>query len=84
MLRTTAKPGSHHTPGLHVLEAFNRQGLKLFLVANVITGILNVAFDLSAWTAWQGQSMVVAYLFALSMTGLLLSHKWTCKQQKLE
>ena len=81
---TTSALCLHHTPCLHVLEAFNRHGLKLFLLANVLTGILNVAYDLRAWTSWQGQTMVVSYLLALSMTGLLLDSMLTRNKQKAE
>ena len=57
---------------LRILEAFNQQGLLLFLLANVLTGALNMTCDLGSWGALQGQTMVVLYLGSLSSVGVLL------------
>ena len=67
-------------PQLHlrVLEAFNRQGMRIFLLANIVTGVLNMSCDLKQWAGWQGQVAVAAYMAFLSAAGLW----WNAGQQR--
>ena len=69
-----------HAPQLHlrVLEAFNRQGMRVFLLANILTGILNMSFALGRWARWQGQVAVAVYMGVLSAAGLW----WNAGQQR--
>ena len=73
----SVRHGSHGPLRLCVLEAFNRQGMRIFLLGNILTGILNMSFALGQWARWQGQVAVAVYMGVLSAAGLW----WNAGQQ---
>jgi len=48
-----------------LLEAINRNGLLYFLLANILTGIVNVSFPTIFMDVWQSLLILVAYQFIL-------------------
>lgn len=57
-----------------VLHAFNRNGLALFLLANVLTGAINLQVE--TWRLGDAASMaiLVGYIGTLASVGVLLDH----------
>jgi phosphatidylinositol glycan class W len=49
-----------------VLYAFNRNGLAVFLVANLLTGLVNMTFPTLHMTVLQSMAILVAYIAAIS------------------
>ncbi|KAI4086052.1 MAG: hypothetical protein LQ348_002274 [Seirophora lacunosa] len=58
-----------------VLAAFNRNGLAIFLLANLLTGLVNLTTD--TLQAGQGKAMVILFAYAsiLSITAMTLHWK---------
>lgn len=57
-----------------VMQAFNRNGLALFLLANLLTGVINMT--LPTWHMGNAEAMaiLVAYIATICGIGLLLDH----------
>jgi phosphatidylinositol glycan class W len=49
-----------------VLYAFNRNGLAVFLVANLLTGLVNMTFPTLHMTVLQSMAILVVYIAAIS------------------
>lgn len=57
-----------------VMQAFNRNGLALFLLANLLTGAVNMAVETLHMGDVQAMSILVGYIGVVAGTGLLLDH----------
>jgi phosphatidylinositol glycan class W len=57
-----------------VLHAFNRNGLALFLLANILTGAVNMTFETWHFNDVQAMSVLVAYIGTIATVGVLLDH----------
>lgn len=57
-----------------VLNAFNRNGLVLFLLANVLTGAINLYVETWHVADPAAMAILVAYIGTLSTVGVLLDH----------
>jgi len=57
-----------------VLNAFNRNGLVLFLLANVLTGAINLRLPTLDMSDLQSMVVLVGYMGTLTAVGLALDH----------
>ncbi|KAK5109333.1 hypothetical protein LTR62_007102 [Meristemomyces frigidus] len=57
-----------------VMHAFNRNGLALFLLANLLTGAINMGFQTWHMDDVSAMVVLVSYIAALCGVGLLLDH----------
>ncbi|KAI9892746.1 MAG: Glucosaminyl phosphatidylinositol (GlcN-PI) nositol acylation protein [Vezdaea aestivalis] len=53
-----------------VLRAFNRNGLALFLFANLGTGVVNLSLDTIALGTWSSMAVLVAYAAVLTVVAV--------------
>jgi phosphatidylinositol glycan class W len=53
-----------------VLSAFNRNGLAVFLIANLLTGLVNMTFPTLDMTVLQSMGVLVGYVFIVSAVAL--------------
>ena len=53
-----------------ILNAYNRNGLPMFLLANLMTGIINITFH--TINAGRGVAMVILFVYAIILTGVAL------------
>jgi phosphatidylinositol glycan class W len=51
---------------LRLLQAYDRNALLLFLVANILTGVVNSTLDTLSMGAWPARAVVGCYLLVLS------------------
>lgn len=58
-----------------VLHAFNRNGLAIFLVANLLTGLVNMSFKTVLMSDVPAMAILVAYMAILTGLGLFLDMK---------
>lgn len=58
---------------VHVFEDANSYMLPLFLLANLLTGGINLAIDTLAVGDWAARGIVAGYLFALCCVATLMS-----------
>lgn len=58
-----------------ILQAFNRNGLALFLLANLMTGIINMLLPTLTMTDLQAMGVLLAYIAVISAVALLLDMK---------
>ena len=63
--------GQQHVPRL--LEAVNRNMLATFLLANVLTGLINLLTDTLGTADWPARLTVAGYMAVLSVFAELLS-----------
>ncbi|ODV61665.1 glucosaminyl-phosphotidylinositol O-acyltransferase [Ascoidea rubescens DSM 1968] len=59
----------------YLIEAINANGLLVFLVANVSTGVINMAMDTLDMSQTSSVAVLVAYAFALALFSALLHYK---------
>ncbi|CDO77730.1 hypothetical protein BN946_scf184969.g82 [Trametes cinnabarina] len=71
--RDTGEGGS--APAL--LEAVNRNGLVLFLLANVMTGLINLSMQTMYVSDWPAMFIISSYALAISAVA------WTCRHRRL-
>ena len=57
-----------------VLHAFNRNGLALFLLANLLTGVINMSMQTWHMGDVEAMAVLVAYIGTLCAVGLALDH----------
>lgn len=57
-----------------VLGAFNRNGLALFLLANLLTGLINMTLPTLKMSDTEAMAVLVGYMSVLTATGLALDH----------
>ena len=57
-----------------VLHAFNRNGLALFLLANLLTGAVNLGSETWHVSDVQAMCVLVGYIGTICGTGLMLDH----------
>lgn len=57
-----------------VLNAFNRNGLVIFLLANLLTGLINMTMDTLHMGDIAATAVIGAYIGVLAGVGLLLDH----------
>lgn len=57
-----------------VLKAFNRNGLALFLLANLLTGAVNLGSETWYVSDVQAMCVLVGYIGTICATGLVLDH----------
>lgn len=57
-----------------VLHAFNRNGLPLFLLANLLTGAINMSMDTLHMGDVEAMAVLVSYVAVLCVVGLALDH----------
>ncbi|WAR07518.1 GWT1-like protein [Mya arenaria] len=55
-----------------LLEAVNYNGLLFFLVANLLTGLVNLAIDTKLYSSGGAFFVLTVYMFMLSATSLIL------------
>ncbi|KAI0372573.1 hypothetical protein BV20DRAFT_1034621 [Pilatotrama ljubarskyi] len=67
--------GGGSAPAL--LEAINKNGLVLFLLANVMTGLINLSMPTIYMSDWSAMLVLSLYGFALSALA------WTCRHRRL-
>ncbi|KAI0356839.1 GWT1-domain-containing protein [Trametes cingulata] len=60
-----------------LLEAINKNGLVLFLLANVMTGLINLSMPTMYMSDWSAMLVLSLYGFALSAVA------WTCRHRRL-
>ncbi|KAI0324103.1 hypothetical protein GY45DRAFT_1439298 [Cubamyces sp. BRFM 1775] len=60
-----------------LLEAINKNGLVLFLLANVMTGLINLSMQTMYMSDWS--AMIVLSLYAFSISAIA----WTCRHRRL-
>jgi len=60
-----------------LLDAINRNGLVLFLIANIITGLINLSLPTMFMSDWW--AMLVLSLYAFAISGIA----WLCKERKI-
>lgn len=58
-----------------VLHAFNRNGLAIFLVANLLTGLVNMTFKTILMTNIPAMAILVGYMAILTGLGVLLDRR---------
>lgn len=57
-----------------VMQAFNRNGLALFLLANLLTGVINMTLPTWHMGNVEAMAILVAYIATICGVGLLLDH----------
>ena len=57
-----------------VMQAFNRNGLAMFLLANLLTGGINMSMETLYMGDVQAMAVLMAYIGTISATALLLDH----------
>ncbi|GAB7351684.1 hypothetical protein MBLNU459_g2279t1 [Dothideomycetes sp. NU459] len=57
-----------------VLNAYNRNGLALFLLANLLTGLINMSLPTLKMSDTEAMLVLVGYMSVLTATGLALDH----------
>ncbi|KAK0829590.1 Glucosaminyl phosphatidylinositol (GlcN-PI) nositol acylation protein [Friedmanniomyces endolithicus] len=57
-----------------VMQAFNRNGLALFLLANLLTGLINMTVKTLHMTDVQAMAILLGYIATLCGVGLALDH----------
>ncbi|KAH9934551.1 GWT1-domain-containing protein [Epithele typhae] len=60
-----------------LLEAVNKNGLVLFLLANVTTGLVNLSMQTMYMSDWAAMMVLTAYSFGIGAVA------WTCRHRKL-
>ena len=55
-----------------LMEAINRNGLLFFLLANLLTGLVNVTMDTKKSSPVVGTFVLFSYMFVLSLVSALL------------
>ncbi|KAH9903179.1 GWT1-domain-containing protein [Cubamyces lactineus] len=60
-----------------LLEAINKNGLVLFLLANVMTGLINLSMQTMYMSDWSAMLVLSLYAFAISAVA------WTCRHRRL-
>ncbi|KAI0712736.1 GWT1-domain-containing protein [Cerioporus squamosus] len=60
-----------------LLEAINKNGLVLFLLANVATGLINLSMQTMYASDWAAMLVLAAYSFGLSAVA------WVCRHRKV-
>ncbi|KAJ5578538.1 GPI-anchored wall transfer protein 1 [Penicillium hispanicum] len=71
--RATGKEGENERTSLatsHILHAFNRGGLAIFLIANLLTGAVNLSVPTLDVNALQAMIIMVAYAAILTVVAL--------------
>ena len=66
------KEGLRATP--RVLKAFNRNGLAIFLAANLLTGVINITVDTLSMTQTQAMGILLSYAAVVTLLALGLDH----------
>lgn len=56
-----------------VLDAFNREGLPVFLLANVLTGVINLSFNTLDTERVTAVGILVIYIFILTCAAVGLN-----------
>lgn len=57
-----------------VLNAFNRNGLVIFCLANLLTGVINMTLPTLDMNDYQAMTVLVGYMGILTIVGLVLDH----------
>lgn len=57
-----------------VLNAFNRNGLLIFCLANVLTGLINMTLPTLDMSDFESMAVLVGYMGILTTVGLVLDH----------
>lgn len=73
--KETAPGGNYAFAVPRVLEAFNRNGLAVFLIANLLTGLVNVSINTLEVGRMGAMGVLVGYLFVLAAVALGLDYK---------
>lgn len=55
-----------------ILRAYNRNGLAIFLVANLLTGLVNMTINTLEATPWVTMAILIAYTLAVTVVAVLL------------
>jgi glucosaminylphosphatidylinositol acyltransferase len=55
-----------------ILDAYNRNGLAIFLLANLLTGLINLTFDTIHMSAYPAMGVLVGYAIILTAVALTL------------
>lgn len=58
-----------------VMKAFNRNGLVVFLVANLLTGLINLLVPTLHMNEWQSMAILITYLASLTGFALYLDQR---------
>ncbi|KAL8787203.1 MAG: hypothetical protein Q9195_007894 [Heterodermia aff. obscurata] len=66
------KESARATP--RVLRAFNRNGLAIFLVANLLTGMINLGVDTLRMTQYQAMGILLTYAALVTSFAMGLDH----------
>lgn len=53
-----------------IMSAFNKNGLLIFLVANLLTGAVNLSFNTLDANAWQALGILIAYMATITAFAL--------------
>ncbi|TBU26304.1 GWT1-domain-containing protein [Dichomitus squalens] len=69
--------GREGTGAQPLLEAINKNGLMLFLLANVTTGLINLSMQTMYASDWVAMVVLTLYSFAISAVA------WTCRHRKI-
>ncbi|KAF2751409.1 GPI-anchored wall transfer protein 1 [Sporormia fimetaria CBS 119925] len=58
-----------------ILSAYNRNGLAVFLLANLLTGLVNLTLPTLRMGTFESMAVLVSYIAVLSAVALFLDHK---------
>jgi len=58
-----------------VLNAFNRNGLAIFCLANVLTGLINMTLPTLDMNDYQAMAVLISYMSILTGVGLFLDQR---------
>ena len=79
--RTALAADAHAAAPPPLLDAFNRHPLTVFLVANLLTGAVNLSMDTAAASHATAAAVLTLYMALVCATAILAGRYWSPERQ---